>query len=216
MAKRGAIGRKARQYKRETNAQRTAREDEQRTTKLLAGVLATVICKKGHVPLPTERLIRIIKEVRGKLLVALRPNATYFLCSPLDSANLSEREPKSERLRETYAAIGREFCEFKGNVSEFLRLVADKIEGKGTHSLGEIWYDGAIEKAYFSACISDFENCPDFDASTPVIPSFSKFKKVFWEQNAKLQGASDRSLQRSLKRLGCPLSPVKRGRPKNK
>ena len=216
MAKHGATGRKAKQYKHETNAQRTVREDEQRTTKLLAGVLATVICKKGHVPVPTERLIRIIKEVRGKLFVALRPNATYFLCSPRDSANLPERGSESEGLRETYAAIGREFCEFKGNVSEFLRLVADKIEGKLTYSPGGIWYDGAIEKAYLSACISAFENCPDLDASMPVIPSFSKFKKVFWEQNPKLKGASDRSLQRSLKRLGCPLSPVKRGRPKEK
>ena len=156
------------------------------------------------------------KGGRGKLLVVLRPDATYFLGSPLDSANLPERGQESERLRETYAAIGREFCEFNGNVSEFLRLVADKIEGKGMYSPGGIWYDDAIQKAYLTACISGFENCPDLDASTPVIPSFSKFKKVFWNQNPKLQGASDRALQRSLKRLGCPLAPAKRGRPKEK
>jgi hypothetical protein len=216
MAKRVATRPKARKSKRETNRQRATREDEQRTTELLAGVLATVICKKGHVPLPTERLIRIIKEVRGKLLVVLRPNATYFMGSPLDSANLPETGLESERLKETYTAIGREFCEFKGNVSGFLRLVADRIDGKRTYSPGGIWYDGAIEKAYLGACISGFENCPDLDASSPIIPSFAKFRKVFWEQNPKLQGASDRSLQRSLKRLGCPLSPVKRGRPKGK
>ena len=222
--------------KRETNAQRVAREDEHRITELVAGVLATTICKKGHVPLPADELIRNIKRVKGKLLVVVRPVATYFLGDPRDEVHLPETGSESECLRKTYAAIGRELCEFKGNVSEFLRLVADKIEGKQAYSPGEDWYDDAIQRAYLVACQRRFEHCPDLDASTPVVPTFSDFKKVFREQNPKSKVLSEdadreeqrslqrkgyrcyteRSLRRSLKRLGCSLGPDKRGRPKEK
>lgn len=47
-------------------------------------------------------------------------------------------------------------------------------------------------------------------------PTFSEFLAVFREQNPQLLGASDRSLRRSLKRLGLIARPDKCGRPKGK
>jgi hypothetical protein len=199
--------------KRETNAQRAAREDERRTTWLVAGALAMIICKKGRVPMAVEGVIRRIKKFKGKVI------ATW------DVEDLLVKKPESERLRETYTLLGREFCEFKGNVSEFLRLVADQIEGKPAYSPGQDWYDGAITRAYEGACRSRaYRDAVRLwlikhrgaEGLPTLSPSFSEFEKVFWEQNPKLQGVSDRSLRRSLRRLGYIVRPDKRGRPKGK
>jgi hypothetical protein len=214
-------GKAAEHHKRETNAQRAAREDERRTFELIAGTLATTICKKGRPPYRTDAIIHRIKQLKGKMLVAMYPKPRSkstlrftLLHAPPDVVHLPVKKPESERLRETYASVGREFCEFKGNVSEFLRLVADKIEGKPSYSPGEIWYDPAIQRAYLSAC--HFEHWDEAWAPVLPAPTFSEFKKVFREQNPKLQGASDRSLRRSLKRLGCYTLSDERGRPKKK
>src|SRR5262249_23315342 len=45
-------------------------------------------------------------------------------------------------------------------------------------------------------------------------PTFSEFLEVFREQNPELHGASERSLRRSLKRLGYETTPGKPGRPR--
>jgi hypothetical protein len=47
-------------------------------------------------------------------------------------------------------------------------------------------------------------------------PTFSEFLEVFREQKPELRGASDRSLRRSLKRLGLFPRPDKPGRPRGK
>ena len=196
--------------KRETNAQRRAREDERRTTWLIAGALAMIICKKGRVPMAMEAVISRIKKFKGKVVATT------------DVDDLLVKKPEGERLRETYALLGREFCEFKGNVSEFLRLVADQIEGKPPYSPGQDWYDGAITRAYKGACRSRaykdavrlwlIKHRGRVLPATLLSPSFSEFLEIFWEQNQKLsKPPSERSLRRSLTRLGYKTRPEKRG-----
>jgi hypothetical protein len=111
--------------------------------------------------------------------------------------------PESKQWRRNYSFLGQVFCEFDKNPADFLRLVADVLEGKGRYSPGEDWYDNAITLAYKQA-----------GRRRRWRPSFSEFHNVFRAQNPKLQGASERSLRRSLKRLGYRTEPAKPGRPK--
>jgi hypothetical protein len=132
--------------------------------------------------------------------------------------------PESKRWRETYAFLGQvlcEFCEFDENPAKFLRLVADRLEGKPPpYSPGHDWYDAAITKAYDTVCRRmprpSHENHGGVVVINITYPSFSEFSNIFREQNPKLRGASDRSLRRSLKRMGYRIEPAKRGRPRNK
>jgi hypothetical protein len=189
----------------ETNAQRAAREDEFRTTQLVAGAVAHIICNKGNLPAEIEPVIQRIKRSKGVVMgpEEIDPQAT---------------KPESKRLKETYALVGREFCDCKGNVSEFLRLVADLIEAKPLHSPGQNWYDAEITRAYKNACRTvPFTKHWDLVlAGILVPPTFTEFIEIFREQNPKLHGASDRSLRRSLRRLGYGTRPAERGRPRTR
>ena len=114
----------------------------------------------------------------------------------------------------------------------FLRLIADKIEGKRSYSPGEGWYDDAIRNAYLAASgLSAMKHMDAVSANVQVPPSFSEFWDIFQQQNPKSKLLSEhadreernglqrkgyccyteRSLRRSLKRLGCTLRSVKRG-----
>jgi hypothetical protein len=145
---------------------------------------------------------------------------------------LLKEKPESPHLREAYAVIGREICEFKGNVPEFLRLIADKIEGKRSYSPGEDWYDRAIKQAYLAASgLSAAKQMDAVEANVQVPPSFSEFWDIFQQQNPKSKLLSEhadseernslqrkgyscyteRSLRRALQRLGSTLRSVKRG-----
>jgi hypothetical protein len=195
MAKRTANARrlakgKPKHHKHETNAERAAREDERRTSRLIAGALAMIICNKGRVPDAMEAAINRVKKFKGRVMATVD-----------DVEDLLVKKPASKRLREAYTLLGRELCEFKGNVSEFLRLVADQMEGKRSYSPGEYWYDGAITRAYKDAYRLPFvRHWGAVLAGVHPAPSFSEFQKVFREQNPKLQGASERSQHRSLAR----------------
>jgi hypothetical protein len=236
--------------KRETNAQRAAREDEHRTTQLIAGALATIISCRGFSQSGRgeyiAELIHRVKLFKGRVFSATYPKPgskntvrvsfVHAPSVPADTRNLLVKKPESERLRETYAVIGRELCEFKGNVAEFLRLIADKIEGKQSYSPGEDWYDGPIRTAYLEACCrSSIKHMDALSHSVYVPPSFSEFWDIFQKQNPKAKLVSEdgdlearrslqrrgyncyteRSLRRSLKRLGCIVRAVKPG-PKEK
>ena len=236
--------------KRETNARRAEREDEHRTTQLIAGALAVIISHRGFSePGRGEHIAELIhraKLFKGRLYTAmfLKPGSRNTrIGSLLHAPNVSEdtrplpvKRPESKRLRQTYSVIGRELCEFKGNVAEFLRLIADKIEGKQSYSPGEDWYDRLIENAYLKACcLLSIKNIDAVSHHVLVPPSFSEFWDIFQKQNPKAKLVSEtadldarrslkrkgyncyteRSLRRSLKRLGCTVRPVKPG-PKEK
>jgi hypothetical protein len=134
----------------------------------------------------------------------------------------SMEELPAEELK-THAFIGATFCESPGNIPKFLRLVADILEGREPYNPGNDWYDKAIKAAYKEACRRHrpyvppgFEDIKEYIFSRP---SFSEFRDIFEKQNPASKLArppSDRSLRRSLQRLGCMLFPDKRGRPKQK
>jgi hypothetical protein len=189
--------------KRETNAQRAAREYNHRTTLLMAGHIA-----------------ELIRERRENKL-DLAPEDMEDL--PAKKLKAFGWHPESKRWRKDYAFLGQvfcEFCPFDENPSKFLRLVADFLEEKRPpYSPGNDWYDAAIIKAYRQVPprMSPFEGKHGgLEAYVIIYPSFSEFSEVFRKQNPKLRGASDRSLRRSLKRMGYRIEPAKRGRPRNK
>ena len=195
--------------KRETNAQRSAREYERRTTLQMAKWVAEIICTR--------------RENKADL-------------APEDSEDLPPKEmkmrgwhPESKDWRKTYTFLGQvfcEFCEFDENPAKFLRLVADRLEGKQPpYSAGDNWNDAAITKAYGEACRRRRVLQPIEKTQGGVVvidipyPSFSEFENVFLEQNpvSKLpKPPMNRSLRRSLKRLGYRTRPDKRGRPRKK
>jgi len=186
--------------KRETNAQRIAAEYERRTTLLVADHVA--------------KLIRTRREDKADL-------------APEDLDDLPAKElkkmgwhPESKRWKEIYTYLGQtlcELCEFDESPSKFLRLIADRLEGKPQlYNKSDLCCDGAITKAYIEA---------GRRSGAPFgPPSFSEFHKLFLKQpslpsdrrNIETMPPSERSLRRSLRRLGYRLRPDKRGRPRKK
>jgi hypothetical protein len=146
---------------------------------------------------------------------------------------------KSEFTPGDIALFQQWFSQFRDNFPEFLRMVADLLEGKPVRK-----QDSEISAAYKEAVKRCnrwfFEPIEDWISRSPsensnrvrkfldtgVQPTFSEFEKVFQEQNPKLFeprknrpdgiAPSERSLRRSLERLGCITRPDKRGRPKEK
>ena len=115
-------------------------------------------------------------------------------------------QPKGKRWQrwpKTYYYLGSLLCEYSEDLPKVLRFVADRLEGKALpFSPGDDWYDGAITKAHEEAETRYF------------YPTFSEFEKVFREQNPKLyKTPSERSLRRSLRRLGYIIKPAPSGRP---
>ena len=188
--------------KRETNAQRAAREYNRRTTLLMADYVAELIRERR------ENKLDLAPEHREDL--------------PAKKLKEFGWHPESKCWRKNYTFLGQvfcEFCEFDENPAKFLRLVADRLEGKPpSYSPGDLWNDGAITEAYKEACrrMPRPRVGPDGMMVIIRLPSFSEFSNIFCQQNPKLRGASDRSLRRSLKRLGYRTQPAKPGRPKKK
>jgi hypothetical protein len=183
--------------KRESNAERTAREHDRRTTLQMANLVAGMIHSRRNSKLD------------------LAPEHSEDL--PAKELKRFGWHPESKRWREKYTFLGQVFCEicpFDRNPAEFLRMVADSLEGKKPHSPGDIWNDAAITSAYGQAC----RRMPPPHLIQGVYsdnrPSFLEFLHIFREKNPKLKGASERSLRRSLKRLGYHTRPGKPGRPK--
>jgi hypothetical protein len=202
MAKRVAKKGKPKRRKRETSAERAARETKRRHTLSAAGIVADTI--------EFETWARAWGRDEKDKRMGTRYSLGYtdvWEGGEKDFFILGERN---------YSAIGRLLCEYhdRKNPSKFLRLVADMIDGKEPYSPGDNWYDGAIFAAINEAC-RRFRGEDNSDKVNRN-PTFSQFEKVFREQNPKLQGASDRSLRRSLKRLAIITRPDKRGRPKEK
>jgi hypothetical protein len=186
--------------KRETNAQRTAAEYRHRTTFLVANHVARLICTR--------------REDKADL-------------APEDLEDLPANELKqmgfhseSKRWRQRYTYLGQtvcELCEFNESPAKFLRLVADGLEGKPPpYNKSDLCCDGAISKAYKEASRRS--------GGLSRRPSFSEFHKLFLKQpslppdkrNIETVPPSERSLRRSLRRLGYHTRPEKRGRPRKK
>jgi hypothetical protein len=186
--------------KRETNAQRRDREYNRRTTLGVAKWIAETICE------------------RRKSIADLAPEDMEDL--PAKKLKEFGWHPESKRWRKIYTYLGQTFCElceFDESPAEFLRLVANKLEGKPQpHNKSDLCCDDAITKAYLEA---------GRRSGAPYrLPSFSEFQKIFSKQpslpsdrrNIETIPPSERSLRRSLRRLGYRTRPDKRGRPRKK
>jgi hypothetical protein len=174
-----------------------------------------------HNEMDVQRATRKIERDVNTMQRALRSYIHASLFTSADSfAEIikTRRVNKSELTPRDITVFQRAFRGFQDNFPEFLHMVADMLEGKPLRwRANHYGYASEIETAYFKAW-----DC------TGGMPTFSAFKKVFREQNPKLRGdsdcsldrslrgAPDRSLRRSLERLGCQTRPDKRGRPKEK
>jgi len=190
MAKRVATKRK--HDKRGTNAQRRAREYERRT-----------IFEKA------ERVTNLISRYS---------KGDFKEEGVFDQKTLELKLSKQG----VHRLVGEMFCEFNPNPSRFLRLVADCLEGKWPpYSPGDDWYDDEIKAAFSEACRRNgFPRVIVKEGKlVPTWPTFSQFFDIFQKNNpghVLVRPPSERSLRRSLKRIGCGTTPDKRGRPRGK
>jgi hypothetical protein len=144
---------------------------------------------------------------------------TFDMATRVAAIIYSRRNPA---WRESWLSLEQILCEVDDDLlPKFLRWVADilqerprsvwEIRDKRPYSPGSNWYDYMIKAAYDEAFA---RSMPRLRVGQQVKwPSFSEFLDIFREQNPKLQGASARSLRRSLERLGYHTRPDKRGRP---
>ena len=149
----------------------------------------------------------------------------------------TRRGNKTELTALDMDVFQQSFLEFRDNFPEFLRMVADILEGK-TLRVNQYAYDNEIRAAYKEAwkrlnawrvdavpdwklLPSEYRNTVQELSGSGVLPAFSEFSDIFREQNPKLfeprkdrpdgTAPSERSLRRSLERLGLVTRPVKRG-----
>ena len=122
-------------------------------------------------------------------------------------------------------------CESVENIAEGLRLGADMLEGKPGDGRSLSGHDKKIFGALFEATRRlwsghpqrvkpAWEFMPSQLATRPLpslseVPSFSEILRVYREQNPGTK-VEDRTMRRSLQRLGIPTRPDKRGRPREK
>lgn len=116
------------------------------------------------------------------------PREVRLVRSPWDQETL-EWEPWNKQR--VYRFLGETFCEFDQNIPRFLRLVADKLEGKWPpYSPGDLWYDDKIEAACDEACRRKGPPRVDLRHDIGVVtfpwPTFSEYEQIFLERNAKL------------------------------
>ena len=216
MAKRVAEKGKPKRRKRETNAERAAKEYERRTALQMADYAAELI-----------RLRRQHKEdFAPEDIDGLDINSLAE--EELESMGFSPTE--SKYWWKVYAFLGKVFCEFHEDPAKFFRLVADSLQSERPLSAKGNWYDRRITEAYKAAAVSSGQSfgvrssiprgVPENQFSlVPYFftkPTFSEFSDIFRKQNPTLK-IEDNSLRRSLRRLGYDTRTEKRGRkPKGK
>jgi len=216
MAKRVAEKGKPKRRKRETNAERAAKEYERRTALQMADYAAELI-----------RLRRQHKEdFAPEDIDGLDINSLAE--EELESMGFSPTE--SKYWWKVYAFLGKVFCEFHEDPAKFFRLVADSLQSERPLSAKGNWYDRRITEAYKAAAVSSGQSfgvrssiprgVPENQFSlVPYFfmkPTFCEFSDIFRKQNPTLK-IEDNSLRRSLRRLGYDTRTEKRGRkPKGK
>jgi hypothetical protein len=108
------------------------------------------------------------------------------------------------------------------NIAKALRMAADILDGKPSDGRSFSDHDESIFDAFFEASDRVKRDHPHrviyTDAThlfSTADPTFSEFIEVYREQNPRVR-VEERTLRRSLKRLGLTTHPAKRGRPKEK
>lgn len=233
MAKGGATKSKHKRSKRETNWERAVREARLRQTLRKANQVADIIRAarkeeaeeavlgtESRIPsvIPPDMDTSGFSHKRWKDAYA---TLGYYLCSRSD-------ENPSKFLR-----LVADILEGKPAYSPGGDWHDSKITKAYNEAFNRIWFgrdrdwsESDIKKAFeehhlWSSDVILIRNLdhPDKKSVLMPLPTFSQFLDIFWEQNPKStlpRPPSERSLRRSLARLGCSTRRDKRGRPKEK
>jgi hypothetical protein len=220
---------KPKHIKRETNIERAAREARHRQTLRKANQVADIIraARKEEAELETESRIPSVippgMDTSGFSHKRWKEAYAYlgYLCSRSD-------ENPSKFLR-----LVADILEGKPAYSPGGDWHDSKITKAYNETFNHIWFgkdrdwsESDIEKAFEEGHLSSRDiilmknlDHPDEKSIAMPLPTFSQFLDIFWEQNPKStlpRPPSERSLRRSLARLGCFTRRDKRGRPKEK
>ena len=232
MAKGGATKSKHKQYKRETNWERAGREARHRQTLREANQVADII-----------RAAR--KEEAEESVLGTESRIPPFIPLGMDTSGFSHKRWKEayatlgylcSRADENPSKFLRLVAEILEGKSPYspgsdwhdskITKAYDKVLNRIWSGRGRDWSESDIMKAYDDGFLSSCDitlvrnlDHPDKKSIAMPLPTFSQFLDIFWEQNPKStlpRPPSQRSLRRSLARLGCFLRRDKRGRPKEK
>jgi hypothetical protein len=181
--------------KRETNKQRVARESQRGAILQIARKIAGAIRTRRH----------------AMSLSGRERDLFEYVDKVFNTANLeSDTWVESESVE---------------NIANGLRLAADMLEEKPMDGRSLSGHDSKIMAAFLEASVRvrhdhPYRVKPLFEDTTSRItilpqPTFSEILKVYRQQNPRVK-VEDRTLRRSLRRLGVIPHPDKRGRPKKK
>jgi hypothetical protein len=229
MMKGGATNSKHKQSKRETNWERASREARHRQTLRKANQVADIIraARKEEAELETDSRIPSVippgMDTSGFSHKRWKEAYAYlgYLCS------------RSEENPSKFLRLVADILEGKPPYSPGCDWHDSKITKAYDKALNRIWsgrgrdwsesdIKKAFEEGHLSSCdimlVRNLDH-PDKKSIAMPLPTFSQFLDIFWEQNPKStlpRPPSERSLRRSLARLGCFTRRDKRGRPKEK
>lgn len=220
---------KPKHYKRETNLQRAARELRHRETLRNANQVADIIraTRKAKAELVTQsRIVPMIPQgmdVSGFSPKRWKESYAYlgYVCC------------RSHENVPTFLRLVADILEGKPPYSPGDYWYDSKITKAYSEAFNRIWFgkdrdwsQSDIWEAYQEGHLSSRDiilmknlDDPDKKSIAMPLPTFSQFLDIFLEQNPKSKLPrlpSERSLRRSLERLGCFTGRDKRGRPKKK
>jgi hypothetical protein len=181
--------------KRETNTQRRAREDERRVIyKMARGIIGSIVTRRCSSSLPdaAKKSYELCREFEDSALFGL------------DRTCLDAKWVESQSVQ---------------NIAKALRMAADMLDSKPSDGRSYTGHDTKIFDAFLDASGRVTRNHPhrvifwngDHRFRTAV-PTFDEFLEVYREQNPRTS-IEERTLRRSLRRLGLTLCPARRGRP---
>jgi hypothetical protein len=200
--------------KRETKAERRAREDEHRkTVERAKGVASIIDGKREGVSASPHRkeLNAWIGQVLCEFPIKDVPRFLGLVADMLEGT-----QPYSPANHCGYdseiAAAYKEACMLTRRVF----LDSEPARSLSSDAANAPFLDP--NRGYFLTSGEAIIPLPSGPAGAIIrlIPPFWLFLDIFRGQNPKLHGASDTSLRRSLRRLGLQTTPSKRGRPKGK
>ena len=181
--------------RRETNKQRVAREGQRRAILEIA-----------------RKIAGAIRTRRYALFLAGRERDLFEYVDKVFNTAIPEGDTWVE-------------SESVENIANGLRLAADMLEEKPMDGRSLSGHDSKIMAAFLEASIRVRRDHPhrvkplheDTTSRITILPqpTFSEILEVYRQQNPRVK-AEDRTLRRSLRRLGIITHPDKRGRPKKK
>jgi hypothetical protein len=183
--------------KRETNKERREREQER------------------------GRIFEIARQIAG----AIRTRRHVLSLSAREKKTFEYIEKVFDQLTGGARLVGGEWVESESleDIAQGLRLAADMLEEKPIDGRSLSWHDAKIREAFLTVSRRLWRSRsrpgkPFYEDAISRItilpqPTFSEFLEIYCEQNPGVR-VEERTLRRSLQRLGYRTSSAKCGRPK--